>query len=144
MRFLSFLFGTIGSRRRRFVHNFLIHPLVAVLPSRIGTRLHEANALWAFGVEQAAESPVIPNLNWEPILAADGKTVKSYFASDANGNMAHYDLYYYEDIAHAVKASVINKNVVIKISHATVDSEKEENTRAWCEKMVYFLSMLPE
>lgn len=32
-----------------FIHNAVIHPLLMVLPRRIGDHLHEKNAAWAFG-----------------------------------------------------------------------------------------------
>lgn len=34
---------------RDAVHNCLVHPLLPFLPARVGDRLHEASARWAYG-----------------------------------------------------------------------------------------------
>jgi hypothetical protein len=32
-----------------FVHNVIVHPLLMVLPIKLGNKLHDANAKWCWG-----------------------------------------------------------------------------------------------
>lgn len=34
---------------KSFVHNAIVHPILPFVPGRIGARLHDINADWAFG-----------------------------------------------------------------------------------------------
>lgn len=45
------LFGQYNSFRRRFVHNWIIHPICSLLPEHSANKLHDRNADWAFGEE---------------------------------------------------------------------------------------------
>lgn len=38
-----------------FVHNVIVHPLMMFLPPEIGTRMHDRNAAWAFGLNRLDE-----------------------------------------------------------------------------------------
>lgn len=34
---------------RDVVHNCIVHPLMCFMPARLGTRMHDLNARWAYG-----------------------------------------------------------------------------------------------
>lgn len=36
---------------KAFVHNVIVHPLMMFLPSKVGAKLHDKNAEWAFSEE---------------------------------------------------------------------------------------------
>jgi len=33
---------------KSFVHNVIVHPLMQFLPEKVGTKMHDRNADWAF------------------------------------------------------------------------------------------------
>ena len=41
----------MGNWLKSFVHNVIIHPLMQFLPRNLGTKLHDKNANWAFGLK---------------------------------------------------------------------------------------------
>ncbi|MFA6198973.1 MAG: hypothetical protein WC679_01040 [Bacteroidales bacterium] len=38
-----------------FIHNCVIHPLLPFLPIKDGNKLHDENAVWAFGLNKYDE-----------------------------------------------------------------------------------------
>ena len=40
---------------KSFVHNCIVHPLMQFLPQKIGTKLHDSNAEWAFSLNRYDE-----------------------------------------------------------------------------------------
>ena len=40
---------------KSFVHNVIVHPLMQFLPRDLGTKLHDKNANWAFGLQRYDE-----------------------------------------------------------------------------------------
>jgi small basic protein len=38
-----------------FTHNVIVHPLMMFLPSELGTKLHDYNATWVFGLNRYDE-----------------------------------------------------------------------------------------
>ena len=67
---------------KAFVHNCLVHPLMMVLPCELGTRLHDRNANWAFGLDRydeigIEEGKLLERLNEALILRAQADAIEA-------------------------------------------------------------------
>jgi len=64
-----------------FSHNCIIHPLMMFLPVGLGTRMHDKNATWAYGLEKYPEL-ALENPKGIPYRFAPDKDLTSFDTRD--------------------------------------------------------------
>lgn len=63
--FYLIVFGKVGSYRRQFVHNAIVHPLMMFMPASWANTMHDKNFDWAFTKIDAPKSEKNPNIDWD-------------------------------------------------------------------------------
>ena len=79
---------------KRFTHNVIVHPLMMLLPSELGTRLHDYNATWVFGLNRYDELK---------LEQPEQKPLPTYLVDDLAKISISNDMFDYGLVARAIK-----------------------------------------